>query len=81
MILVIFILVYVIRVEDEIQRCTGRTYISGVQSQILKNYFNTNRFPNRSEKNSLMSATGLGYAVITNWFQNKRKREKKHLEQ
>lgn len=55
-----------------------RTVISKQQQEVLKIYFENNKFPNQEEKRQLANDTGLEYIVIANWFQNRRNRWKRH---
>lgn len=54
----------------------GRTILTTIQTKILKEQYERNKFPNRWEKNAIANQTGLHTVVVSNWFQNRRNRNK-----
>ena len=44
--------------------------------QLLKEYYGQNRFPSPQERRPIAKQTGLTYKQVSNWFKNRRQREK-----
>ena len=44
--------------------------------QILKEFYNNNSYPNPEEKRRLAKSTGLTLIQVSNWFKNRRQRDK-----
>jgi len=42
----------------------------------LRDYYNTNRFPTPEEKRELATRTGLSLTQVSNWYKNRRQRDK-----
>ena len=45
--------------------------------QILKEFYKVKKFPSPEEKRRLAKATGLSFIQVSNWFKNRRQRDKK----
>uniref|UniRef100_A0AC34FDZ9 Homeobox domain-containing protein n=1 Tax=Panagrolaimus sp. ES5 TaxID=591445 RepID=A0AC34FDZ9_9BILA len=44
--------------------------------QVLKQYYHQNKYPNPTEKKKIAEITGLDVTQISNWFKNRRQRDK-----
>ena len=58
-----------------------RTVIPAKELERLEKLFSENNWPNRQQKQSLAADLGRSKQFVNIWFQNKRARVKKHLEQ